>query len=317
MSIVPSFRKAQRQQCKAAIVLDGLSGQGKSGLALALAYGLAHNWNDVAAVDTENRSLDLYVGQVLHTGVRVEDFNVGDLTADDGYKPSYYSAYRDEAIKQGYKVIINDSISHMWTYEGGVLDMVNTMQRANPRANQYAIWGDPAITSEKNKIISMIRHPKIHCINTLRVKEKMEFIPDENGKLGLRSLGEQQIIMPDFKYEPDLVLSLLEPGSADGHPPKVIVSKSRYAPLKVNETYNMTTEMIEQLRLFLEEGTSPEELEEMQRQDYIEATTAYLETHSSARAIWTKLKEKENVSEIALKDIPLAVLKRLYSLLVA
>lgn len=317
MSVVPKFRKATRTQCKASIILDGLSGQGKSGLALSIAYGLAGKWEDIAAVDTENRSLDLYVGQMLHIGERVGEFNVQDLTAEDGYRPSYFAAFRDEAIRLGYKALICDSISHMWQYKGGVLDMVNEAQRKDPRANNYAIWGSPEISAEKNLIFSMIRHPKIHCINTIRVKEKMEFIAGADGKLGLKSLGEQQIITPDFKYEPDLVLSLLSPGDDTGRAPVVMVDKSRYSVFKVNEEYAMTRELIEQLRLFLEEGTSPETLDEMQRAEYANAIKERLDTNPSSKAVWEILKEQAGVKGIKLNDIPLAKIKILFSQLIA
>lgn len=317
MSIPTSFRKAQRTQCKASILIDGLSGWGKTGLALAIARGLVKSWEEIAAVDTENRSMDLYVGQKLHTGVVVEAFNVGDLTAEDGFKPSHYAAFRDLAIKSGYKALICDSISHMWQYEGGILSMVTKLQSSSNALNKYTVWGLPEVVTEKNMIMSLIRNSKIHCINTVRVKEKMEFVTGDDGKTGLKSLGEQQIILPDLKYEPDLVLSMLVPGDDSGRAPKCLVQKSRYAPFKVNEEYLLTAEMIEQLRLFLEEGTSPEVLENMQRDDYVRAITEVLDTNSSAKAIWLTLKEQHNLKDVALKDIPLAKMKVLYSQLVA
>lgn len=317
MGIVPKFRKAARTQCKASVVIDGLSGTGKTGLALALAYGLSGDWESIAAVDSENKSMDLYEGQMLHTGVRVGAFNVQDLTAEDGYKPSYFSAFRDEAIRLGYKALICDSISHMWQYKGGVLDMVSEAQRKDPRANNYTVWGSAEISSEKNLIFAMIRHPKIHCINTLRVKEKMEMVTGDTGKMIVQSLGEQQIIAPDFKYEPDLVLSMLSPGDDSGRPPRVMVDKSRYSVFKVNEEYNMTAEIIEQLRLFLEEGISPEELDEMQRVEYVNAIKERLDSNPSSKAVWEVLKEQAGVKGIQLKDIPLAKLKVLFSQLIA
>ena len=318
MAIVPVFRKAERIKCKASIMIEGLSGRGKSGLALAIAYGLTGKWDDIAAVDTENRSLPLYVGSQLHTGVTVDYFNVGDLTSADGFKPSHYAAYRDLAVQSGMEVLICDSISHMWQYKGGVLDMVTQVQqRGGAGINKYTAWGDPEIVQEKNLIMSLIRDSRLHCINTVRVKEKMEFVTEENGKQGIKSLGEQQIVMPDLKYEPDLVLTMLTPGDSSGIAPKVHVAKSRYAPFKVDETYNMTANLIEQLRLFLEEGTSPEELAEMQRAEYIEAISKHLDDNPSSRTIWTILKENNNVKDVALKDMSLSILRLLFSQLVA
>lgn len=318
MAIVPTFRKAQRLKCKASILIDGLSGRGKTGMALALAYGLVKDWDKIAVVDTENRSIPLYVGSALHTGIVVEPLNVGDLSAEDGFKPSHYSAFRDLAIAEGMEALVCDSISHMWQYKGGVLDMVTEIQRTGGSGiNKYTAWGTPEIVSEKNMIVSLIRHPKLHCINTVRVKEKMEFITDDAGKSGLHSLGEQEIVMPDLKYEPDLVLSMLEPGDADGTTPIAVVNKSRYAPFRNGDTYRMTAELIEQLRMFLEEGTSPEELLEMQRQDYVKAITEFLDVTPTAKNIWGPLKEQAGVKDVALKDMPLVKLKLLFGQLVA
>jgi len=317
MAIAAKFRKAQRQKCKASVLIEGLSGRGKTGLALAMAYGLVPDWDKIAAVDTENRSMPLYIGVKLHTGHKVGAFNVGDLTADDGYKPSHYAAYRDEAIRQGFEALICDSISHMWQYKGGILDMVTEIQRQGGTGiNKYTAWGLPEIVAEKNMIMSLIRHPKLHCINTVRVKEKMEFITGTDGKQDLKSLGEQQIVMPDLKYEPDLVLSMQEPGSDKGKAPRVKVIKSRYAPFVVDEIYDMTAAMVEQLRLFLEEGTSPEELMEMQRQDYITAATEHLDANPNQRPVWNILKERANVKDVAMKDLPLDKIKLLFGQLV-
>ena len=57
MAIVPQFRKATRVQCKLSCAIEGLSGSGKSGLALAIARAFA-DWDKIYAVDTENKSLD-------------------------------------------------------------------------------------------------------------------------------------------------------------------------------------------------------------------------------------------------------------------
>lgn len=314
MAIVTKFNKATRQRCKASVLIEGLSGSGKSGLGLSMAYALAGNdWNKVAAVDTENKSLPLYVGRKLHTGAVVEkdQLNIGYLTAEDGFKPSHYAAWRDEAIRNEMSALICDSISHMWQYKGGVLDIVNKLQNDNPKLNNYQVWGSPEVAAEKNIIFGMIRHHKIHCINTVRVKEKMEFLT-EDGKTSLKSLGEQQIVTPDLKYEPDLVLHMEEAGTEEGKAPVVTVIKSRYSPFKVNDRVNVTGNLINQLRLFLEEGTSPEELDEMQRQEYITAITEYLDENDSAKAIWKPIKKQAGVDGLALKDMPLNKLKILF-----
>ncbi len=320
MAIVPKFRIAQRTACKASVLLEGISGRGKTGLALAMAEILAGGeWDDIYAIDTENKSLDLYTGVTLHTGAVVGAFHVGELTHEDGYRPTHYELWREAALAAGAKVLISDSISHMWTYKGGVLDMVSELFKNNANRNKYSAWGEPEIVLEKNKIMDLIRHPKLHTISTVRSKEKQEIIPDpENPNRNIvQSLGEQQIMMPDLKFEPDLVLSLLNPGKPDGTPPVAKVLKSRYAPFAVDETYKVTGDLIRQMKQFLEEGTSPEELLEQQRQDYVQAITEYLDTHNNAKTIWPILKQDAGFKDTPLKDLPLKALKVLFSQLVA
>ena len=320
MAIVPQFRKATRVQCKLSCAIEGLSGSGKSGLALAMARTFA-NWDKIYAVDTENKSLDLFVENIMHTGERVpkDSLNVADLLPEDGYKPTHYEALRNAVLAAKGEVIIFDSLSHLWQYKGGILDMVNQKQaEAGRNYNKYTAWGDPEIVAEKNAIMSLVRHANIHTICTVRAKEKMEIVQGEDGKNIVQSLGEQQIMMPDFKYEPDLVLHMLKPGDYDddtktGSAPVVRVVKSRYRILRRDETYSMTPELLMQLKQYLEEGTNPEELLEMQRKDYIEGIKTYLDEHPNARVIWQALKDNAGLKDVKLNDMQLKDLKFLFN----
>jgi hypothetical protein len=319
LTIVPKYHKLKRTACKASVAIEGLSGRGKSGLALAMGYVLAgENWDGVYVTDTENKSLNLYIDQPLHIGItpRADEINGGQLTAKEGYRPSHYAAWRQAAIEAGGKVWIADSLSHAWQYAGGILDMVNIEQQNNTSVNKWTVWGVPYIKAEKDSIMDLVRHPDIHTISTLRIKEKLELHTNDDGTKEMRSLGEQQIMMPDFKFEPDLVLSMLEPGYED-KPPVVKVIKSRYRILKFDETYRMTKDLLVQLRMYLEEGTNPEELLEMQRQDYLAATKEHLDSHPSSRAIWAVLKENAGHKNTKLADLPLKDLKFLFGQLTA
>ena len=61
MAVTSKFRKAARQKLKASIMIEGLQGSGKSGLALLLAKALTDDWDKIYAIDTENQSLDFCV----------------------------------------------------------------------------------------------------------------------------------------------------------------------------------------------------------------------------------------------------------------
>ena len=307
------FEDAERKQCKASIMIEGLSGGGKSGLALMLGYYLANEkWEEVFAIDTENKSLDLFSGIPFTTGNNVGKFKVGQLTEDIGFKPTNYLAFRKAAISAGAKVVIEDSISHAWQYKGGVLDMV-TIAAANSKnkTDKYAAWRDEDVNSEKNNLLELIRDSHVHVISTVRVKEKFEYI-EEEGKKKLTSMGEQQIQQGDLKYEPDLVLHMVSPGKGTEVYPSAEIIKSRYAIFTKGEVYEFTPERCRQLRAYLEEGVDPAAILEQQRQEYILAITEHLDAHSSKVTIWNVMKADAGFDNLKLSEIPLEGIKKLY-----
>lgn len=293
-------------------MIEGLSGDGKSGLALMLAYYLAdEEWKEVFAIDTENKSLDLFSGIPFTTGGPVGEFKVGQLNEDIGFKPTNYLAFRKTAVAAGAKVVIEDSISHAWQYKGGVLDMVTTVAGKSAKGDKYAAWRDEDVNTEKNNLLELIRDAHVHVISTVRVKEKFEYV-EEEGKKKLQSLGEQQIQQGDLKYEPDLVLHMVTPGKGIDLYPTAEIIKSRYAIFTKGEIYEFTPERCRQLRAYLAEGVDPATILEEQRQEYILAITEHLDSHPSKVSIWNVMKANAGFDSQKLTDIPLEGIKRLY-----
>lgn len=312
------FKTVERKQCKASILIEGLTGRGKSGLALCLAYALAgHDYSKVFDIDTENGSIPLFEGLKSTSGDEFKNFQVANFTPDIGYKPSNYLLFRDEAIKAGAEVVIQDSISHAWSYEGGVLDLLNDAKKNNQRyqRDSYAAWGDDTVASEKLKLFSLIRDSRAHVISTVRVKEKMEYQPGANGKAELVSLGEQEIMQADIRYEPDLVLSMERAGHVGPKGitfPQAKVIKSRYAILETGQIYDFTPELCEQIRKYLEEGTSAEELLAEQHEEYVKATQAFLKGNTAKQTLWKALLAEKGYEDKKAKELPLDILKELY-----
>lgn len=303
------FHKAARQKLKASIMIEGLQGSGKSGLALLIAKALTDDWDKIYAIDTENRSLDLFQGIKMNTGDSFGEFNKVDLTIEDGYAPSNYLALRDEAVKAGAEVIIMDSISHMWNRKGGLLDLVAEAQ-ANGLDN-YRSWGTEKNRKEKELLNDIVRCKDAHIITTVRIKEKFGMEYDETkGKTTVVSLGEQQIQQDGLKYEPDLVLRMINPGNMDGTNPTVYVIKSRYAILKTGEEYEITKELLTQLRAYLEEGIDPEVIFKEQRDQLIADIKEYCNT-PTRKSIWKALKESSGFTG-KLEEMPLSLMKELY-----
>lgn len=309
------FREATRQQAKASIIIDGLSGSGKSGLALMIAYVLSgEDWTGVFANDTENRSLDLFQGIATHTGQTFGAFRKFDLLPIHGYAPSNYAAIKDAAKKNGAKALVQDSITHMWTGKGGILEMVADAKAKDGKMDNYRVWGLPAIKEEKDSIVDCIRDSDIHIISTVRVKEKFEMTRDEStGKSALKSLGEQQIMMPDLKYEPDLVLSMTSAGSITGKAPRAVVTKTRYAIFEKDTEYEFTLPLLYQLRDYLKEGADPAVLKEQQRLEIVGLITDILNNNQSKQTMFPFLKENLGVKDVPITELDIKTLRALYT----
>lgn len=306
----PNFAPVTRAQSKASIAIQGLSGRGKSGLALMIGVVLAGgDWSKVYGLDTENRSLNLFEGLTTHLGGTFGRFNKFDLLRTHGYKPSHYLAAKEAAIKAGALVFIQDSITHAWNGPGGVLQMVSKAEAENSKVNKFNAWGVPEIMYEKDSIFEMIRDSEIHMITTVRLKEKFELVTGE----GIKSLGEQQIMMPDLKYEPDLVLDMVHSGTTTGRLPRARVIKSRYAIFAEGETYDFSQEMLEQLRDYLAEGADPAIMIEQQRVEFINEIKQILDGSASKRTVWEIYKAEYGVAEVPLNELSLDVARRLLS----
>ena len=331
MPVVASYEQLSREACKASIMVEGLTGKGKSGLALMLGYGLAGGfkpgavpdevWKKIYTTDTENRSLNLFVGIPASFGGKYGRPYGAQLSAEDGYQPSNYLALREAAIKRGAEVWIGDSVTHMWTAKGGVLDIVNDIKLRNAKMDNYRVWGDPKVSAEKQNLIDVIRDHRCHVITTVRVKEKFEMQYNESKKGNeVVSIGEQQLQQEGLKYEPDLVLHMVSPGSNKNdeikHPVAKII-KSRYAILTEGEEYEFTPELCEQLRAYLAEGVDPETLLAQQHNDYVKAVKDYLDANQSAVSIWNIIKADAGFKDTKLADIPLGKLKMLYTQITA
>ena len=307
--VASTFRKASRQKLKASIMIEGLQGSGKSGLALLIAKALTDDWDKIYAIDTENKSLDLFQGIKMNTGEAFGAFNKVDLTMADGYAPSNYLALRDTAVQAGADVIIMDSISHMWNRKGGLLDLVAEAQASG--LDNYRSWGTDKNRKEKELLTDLVRCSEAHIITTVRIKEKfgMEF-DETRGRNKVVSLGEQQVQQDGLKYEPDLVLRMVSPGNMAGTNPVVEVLKSRYAILRTGEEYEITAELLGQLRSYLEEGIDPEEIFKIQREEVIKQIKEYC-NNATRKSVWKSLKESSGFSG-KLEDMPLDLMKELY-----
>lgn len=196
------FTRAVRSQRKVHAAIDGPSGAGKTFTALDLAFALvdAGMATRVAAIDTEHNSASLYAGEAPHG--RKWEFDTLNLTS---FKPDNFSDSINLAVKEGYDVIVIDSLSHAWVGEGGALDIVD-----NKGGNKFTAWKD--VTPMHRRMIDTIIRCPAHIIATMRSKTEyvLEDDVDRNGKAIKvpRKIGVAPVQRDGMEYEFDLYASM-------------------------------------------------------------------------------------------------------------
>lgn len=180
-----TFRKAQRKKALLRLGLVGPAGSGKTYSALLVAKGLG---GKVAVVDTENGSADLYA--------HLLDYDV--LILKPPYDVMDYINAIEEAERQGYNVIILDSISHAWAVEGGLLDQQGKIADSG-RGNSYTAWR--TVTPKHNKFIEKMLGCNLHLIVTMRAKTEYVLEKSDKGRDIPRKVGMAPIQREGMDYE--------------------------------------------------------------------------------------------------------------------
>ena len=182
------FRKAERKQVKLKIGFSGSSGSGKSYSSLVTAFGICGDWSKIAVIDTENGSAELYSD--------LGDYSVCPISPP--FTPQKYREAIHEAEKEGFEVLIIDSLSHAWSGEGGMLDMQNNAVKASRSGNSYVAWRE--VTPEHNRLVDAILQSPMDVIVTTRAKAEY-VVTDENGKKGYKKIGLAPIFRDGLEYE--------------------------------------------------------------------------------------------------------------------
>lgn len=180
------FKKAERKKAYLKIAITGVSGSGKTYSALQLAQGLG---GKIAMIDTENGSGELYSNLC--------EYDVAPMAAP--FTPSKYVNYIQEAEKAGYNVLIIDSLSHAWSGQGGVLEMVDKRAATSRTGNSYTAWKD--ITPEQNKMIEAILQSKMDIIVCMRSKQAYELVQNDKGKMVPMKIGLAPVQRDGLEYE--------------------------------------------------------------------------------------------------------------------
>jgi len=233
------FVKAERHKAKVRIALCGPSGSGKTYSALRLAKGLGEK---IAMIDTEQGSSELYVGE---KGIPPFD----RVFLDPPYSPERYISLIKAAEKNGYDVIIIDSLSPAWAGTGGILD-IHSSEEIRQR-NGFRAWKE--VTPKHNELINAIILSECHVIVTIRSKQDWIIEKDSEGKTQVKKHGLAPIQREGIEYEFCLFLDL----NSDH---KAVVSKTRMAFLD-KQVFVPAEEHGKQIKEWLESAESNDKKE--------------------------------------------------------
>ena len=217
------FKKAIKQESKLRLAIAGTSGSGKTYTSLVLATHLAQG-GVVAVLDTEKGSAakysDLFEFDTLPVGpgATMPD---GSPSPFQDYHPDNFVRAIEAAVSGGYKVVVLDSLSHAWSGQGGILDLVDQFARRMKSKNSFAAWKDA--TPIQNRFIDAITGANIHIIATMRSKQEYVIEQVERGGRTIntpRKVGMAPIQRDGFEYEFDVFMDMDTDNTG-------IVSKSR------------------------------------------------------------------------------------------
>ena len=165
-----SFRPAIRENVPLLIGLAGGTGSGKTYSAMALAKGMA-GAKTFALIDTE-------AGRAKHYADQFK-FDHGDLKPP--FRPDAYIEAIEAADKAHYPVIIVDSMTHVWSGDGGVLDwQEDELDRMagddwkKREAVKMAAWIKPKMGHKA--MVAKLLQIRAHLILCFRAEEKIEMV---------------------------------------------------------------------------------------------------------------------------------------------
>lgn len=177
---------ARKEQIYVKVLIGGPSGSGKSYSALRVATGIAGREGEgtkIGYIGTEGMRDKLYANEFSYDLISLEEYN-----------PDYYEAALDAFLDAGYKVIIVDSLTHLW---GWVQDQVQKVAKNSD--SSFQAWGK--YKKENKKIVEKILLAPAHIIVTGRGKDEYVLEQNSKGKMAPRKVGVGVQQDKDIEYE--------------------------------------------------------------------------------------------------------------------
>jgi hypothetical protein len=225
------FKRASRKKSKIRLLLSGPSGSGKTYSALQIAFGLGKK---IAVIDTERGSAELYSD--------LGEYYV--LPLNPPFRTENYVEAIHVAEKEGFDVIIIDSLTHAWAGEGGILDQHDAVTGFG--GNSWAAW--KPITPLHARLVDTILQSSAHIISTVRSKTAYA-IDNSEGKSRPVKIGQAPQQKPDMEYDYTIAFDLALNHTA-------MISKDRTEQFKI-DYFTPCRETGERIKAWLATGAEP------------------------------------------------------------
>ena len=233
------FKRAERKKAKLRLGISAASGAGKTYSALQIAMGLVDNFTKIALIDTESGSGELYSHICAYACATIRP----------PFTPDKYIEAIKAAEKTGFEVIIIDSLSHAWSGEGGMLEMVDKATQASKSGNSYTAWR--SVTPKHNQLIDTILQSPCHMIITTRAKTEYVIVENDKGRKEPKKIGLAPVFRDGLEYEMTCFFDM-------SHEHLASASKDRTG-LFDGTPFKPTRETGEKLRGWLENGAEVKE----------------------------------------------------------
>jgi hypothetical protein len=187
-----SFKRATKLESRLRMAMIGPTGSGKTFSALSIASGLGKR---IAVIDTEHGSAAKYADR----------FGEYDTLELQSFAPASYVEALELAGREGYDVVIVDSLSHAWMGKDGALEQVDRAAKRSS-GNSFAAWRD--VTPQHNALVEALLRCPAHLIVTMRSKTEYVLEEDSRGKKVPKKVGMAPIQRDGLEYEFDVVAEL-------------------------------------------------------------------------------------------------------------
>lgn len=255
------LQKATRKKVKIKMNIASPTGFGKTYGALLIAHGMTNDWNKIAVIDTENESASLYsdLGEFYTIPI----------------KPPFTTDKYIQAIKAceqgGIDVIIIDSVTHVWSGQGGLLEHQSNL------GGRYQDWAKT--TPMYQKWLDTILQSSCHVITTTRKKQAYTMTTEGN-KTKVEKQGMEDVIRDGYDYEMTIAFDLVN----DKHLAKA--NKDRTRLFVDKPEFVITEETGRMIKAWCEMGVEPEKMQ-------IRELPTLDESHEQYQTVVQALKDKK------------------------